>query len=96
VDRTVEEIVNSFVFNFQDPAQIVSRQMFYLSQGMPEDWLQQYVRGIQRVDPRAVRQVFRKHLDPEGMTILVLGNPEEFDLPLDVLGAVRIWEPRGR
>jgi zinc protease len=99
VDRAVSQIVNGFVFNFQDPAQIVSRQMFYLSQGLPEDWLERYIRGIQRVSPKDVQRVFQKYVDPEEMIILILGNPADFDLPLETLGKVQIWEvpgvPRG-
>jgi zinc protease len=95
VDRTVAQTVNSFVFNFQDPAQIVSRQMYYLARGLPSDWLQRYVEGIQRVEPAAVRRVFGEHANPDDMIILIVGNPEAFDEPLDVLGEVRIWEVAG-
>jgi zinc protease len=92
VDRIISQIVNSFVFNFQDPSQVVSRQIFYLAQELPEDWLERYVEGIQEVDPEDVQRAFRRHVRPEEMTILIVGNPEDFDLPLDVLGEVQIWE----
>jgi zinc protease len=95
VDRIIAQIVNSFVFNFQDPSQIVSRQMFYLAEGLQEDWLRQYVRGIQRVDPEAIRSVFRRYVDPDKMIILIVGNPDDFDLPPDVLGEVQIWQIGG-
>ena len=95
VDGIVSQMVNGFVFNFQDPSQIVSRQMFYLAQGLPEDWLEEYARGIQRVDRASVRNVFRRHMHPEDMTILIVGNPEDFDLPPEVLGDVRIWTVGG-
>jgi len=91
VDEVVSQIVNSFVFNFQDPAQIVSRQIYYLAQGLPEDWLERYVRGIQGVSPSSVQDVFRRYLDPDEMIILVVGDPSRFDLPLEVLGEVQIW-----
>jgi zinc protease len=92
VDRVISQIVNGFVFNFQDPSQIVSRQIFYLAQELPEDWLEQYVEGIQDVGPEDVQRAFRRHVRPEDMTILIVGNPEDFDLPPDVLGEVRIWD----
>jgi len=95
VQRAVNQIVNGFVFNFQDPAQILSRQMFYLSQGLPEDWLETYLHGIQEVSPGAVQGVFRRYVDPGEMTILIVGDPEAFDLPLETLGPVRIWEVKG-
>jgi zinc protease len=95
VDQVISQIVNSFVFNFQDPSQIVSRQMFYQSQELPEDWLEQYVRGIQRVDPDDVQRVFRRHVRPEKMVVLIVGDPESFDEPPETLGEVEIWEIRG-
>lgn len=95
VESAVKRIVNGFVFNFQDPAQILSRQMFYLSQGLPEDWLETYLEGVQEVSPRGVQRVFRRHVNPDQMTILILGNPDRFDLPPESLGPVQIWEPGG-
>ncbi|MFH1763172.1 MAG: pitrilysin family protein [Gemmatimonadota bacterium] len=95
VDQVIAQIVNGFVFNFQDPSQIVSRQMFYLSEGLPEDYLERFIRGIQRVDPEAVRSVFNRYVHPEEMIILIVGNPDDFDLPPDVLGEVQIWEIGG-
>jgi zinc protease len=95
VDRVVSQTVNSFVFNFQDPAQVVSRQMFYLAQDLPTDWLVRYVQGIQGVSPGDIQDAFRRHVRPQDMTILIVGDPESFDLPPDVLGEVEIWEVRG-
>jgi zinc protease len=95
VERAVNQIVNGFVFNFQEPSQILSRQMFYLSQGLPEDWLERYIEGIQKVSPRAVQRVFREHVHPKEMIILILGDPEHFDLPPEILGKVQIWEVKG-
>jgi len=91
----VDQAVNGFVFNFQDPAQVVSRQMLYLTRDMGADWLERYLEGIQDVLPDDVRDVFANHLRPEEMTILILGDPDTFELPPEVLGAVRIWEVEG-
>lgn len=91
VARAIDEIVNGFVFNFESPSQVVSRQMFYEAQDLPADWLERFVRGIQRVRPRDVHDVMREHLRPEEMIILILGNPVEFDLDPEVLGEVRLW-----
>lgn len=89
----VDQAVNGFVFNFETTGQIVSREMLYLSEDMPEDWLDRYLRGIQRVDPQAVREVFARYLRPGDMTILVVGDPTRFDEPLDVLGDVTVLDP---
>jgi predicted Zn-dependent peptidase len=95
VDRAVEEAVNGFVFNFDSPSQVISRRMFYDAVGLPADWLERYVRGIQRVRPDDVLRVFRRHVHPERLVILVVGDPERFDLPLETLGPVTVLEIDG-
>jgi zinc protease len=95
VRDAVDRIANGFVFNFETPDLIVSRQMFYLSQNLPLDWLQRFLVGVQSVTPAAVHDVFRKNLDPSGlddMVILIVGNPAAFDPGLEDLGPVRILE----
>ncbi|HET9948389.1 MAG TPA: pitrilysin family protein [Longimicrobiales bacterium] len=90
----IDRIVNGFVFNFESAAQIVARTMAYAAQGLPEDWLQRYVDGIQRVDPEDVRRVFAENLHPEQMTILVMGDPERMGVEaLASLGPVTTLEP---
>jgi len=74
IRTAVDGVVNGFVFNFESPAQIVSRVMLYLAEGLPEDWLERYARGIQRVTPEDVRRVFAEHVRPGEMTILVVGD----------------------
>ena len=90
----VDQIVNGFVFNFEDAAQIVSRRMVYLSADMPSDWLEQYLAGIQAVTPESVRAVFDEHLRPRDMTILVVGDPERIGWDaLRSLGPVTVLDP---
>ena len=96
VDRVISQLVNSFVFNFQDPSQIVSRQMFYLAQDLPGDWLERFVEEIQRVEPGDIQRAFGRHVRPEDMTILIVGDPDHFDFSPELLGDVRIWEPGTR
>jgi zinc protease len=95
IDRVVDQMVNGFVFNFQNPAQIVSRRMSYLAQGLPADWLEQFIREIQKVGPDDVHRAFRRHVNPDEMLILILGNPDRFDLPPETLGPVQIWQVGG-
>jgi zinc protease len=94
VQTTVDEIVNGFVFNFESPAQIVSRQMVYRAEEMPADWLEAYLAGIQAVTPQEVLDVMRREVHPDQMTILVVGNPAAFDQPLETLGPVTVLTPR--
>jgi predicted Zn-dependent peptidase len=88
----VSDFVNGFVFNFRDPSQILARQMYYQVHGMPENWLQLYLEGIQKVEADDVHRVFRRYLHPDEMTILVVGNPDRFEDPLESLGEVTVIE----
>ncbi|UCC27115.1 MAG: insulinase family protein [Gemmatimonadales bacterium] len=92
VATTIDESVNGFVFNFDSPGQIVARRMAYRAAGLSDDWLEDYLRGIQRVEPAHVRSVFRRHLRTEDMVILVVGDPEGMTEPLEALGPVTLVE----
>ncbi|MDT8340217.1 MAG: pitrilysin family protein [Longimicrobiales bacterium] len=95
VGTVVDETVNGWVFNFGSPAQIVSRHMAFRAAGLPDDWLEAYLRGLRAVTPEDVRSVFADHLRPEDMVILVVGDPEAMDSGLEALGPVRILGPDG-
>ena len=95
VSQVVDQIVNGFVFNFESPTEIVARRMLLMAEGLPEDWLERYLEGIQRVTPADIEEVFRRHLHPEEMVILVLGNTSAMDEPLERLGPVTALEVEG-
>ena len=80
-----ESILNSFVFNFADPGQIMSRIMTYIYFVYPEDFLQRYKNNVEKVTKADVLRVARKHLEPDRLTILAVGNDKDFDKPLTEL-----------
>lgn len=92
VDLTVDEVVNGFVFNFRTPLQIISRGMAYRAMGLPGDWLERYVRGIQQVTPQAVQDVLEREVDPARMVILLVGDTTRFDGSPAELGATTVLE----
>ena len=92
IERTVDEAVNGFVFNFRTPLQIITRGMAYRAMGLPGDWLERYVQGIQGVTPEAVLEVFRHEVDPARMTILLVGDTTRFDGSPSELGTVTVLE----
>ena len=54
--------------------------------GYPADFLQQYQKALAAVTRADVLRVAREHLRPADLTILVVGNPEDFLPPLEDLG----------
>lgn len=79
---------NSFVFDFETPAQIVGVQIGYVIDGLPPNWFDVYLRGVQAVTPEQVRQVAQRYLHPDGMVMVVVGKSSAFDRPLSALGSV--------
>lgn len=74
-----DAIINGFVFGFNSPIQVVARQVAYLADGFPEDWLTRYVAGVRGVDSVSVARVIRRHIDPHAFTILIVGDTTAFD-----------------
>jgi zinc protease len=81
--------LNSFVFNFEDKGQVVTRVLTYEYFGYPADFLQKTRAGIEKVTKADVLRVARTHLRPDAMQILVVGRPADFDATLSTLGTVR-------
>lgn len=88
VQLAIDNTVNAFVFAFQTPGAIVTRQMSYRVGGLPADWLERYVAGIQAVTPRAVHEVVRRHIRPQDWTIVIVGDTTKFDAPPETLAPV--------
>jgi zinc protease len=82
--------VNSFVFQFESPAQIVGQQLSYALDGLPANWFDVYLRGIQAVTPDQVRQVSQRYLHPDRLVVVVVGKPSAFDKALSELGQVTV------
>src|SRR3989442_10740419 len=74
--------VNSFVFQFQNAGQIVGQQLRYAVDGLPANWFDLYLKGIQAVTPDQVRQGSEKYLHPDRLITVVVGKSSPFDKPL--------------
>ena len=97
VQDAVDEISNGFIFNFQNPAQVISRQMFYLTQGLPLNWLSAYLEGIQQVSPKDIHNTFGEFIGEgnlDDMVTVVVGDPAIVEAGLKNLGPLYIIEPR--
>ncbi|WP_177176135.1 pitrilysin family protein [Trichormus sp. NMC-1] len=82
-----ESTLNSFVFNFQDPAQTLSRLMRYEYYGYPADFLFRYQKAVIATKAADVQRVARKYLQPENLVTLVVGNQTAIQPPLTELAA---------
>lgn len=80
-----DSTLNSFVFNFQDPAQTLSRLMRYEYYGYPKDFLSRYQKAVEATTAADVQRVARKYLQPENIVTLVVGNQNDIQPPLKQL-----------
>ena len=78
--------LNSFIFNFQDPAQTLSRLMRYEYYDYPQDFIFRYRQELEKITATDVQRVAQKYLQPEKMVTLVVGHQEAIQPPLSSLG----------
>jgi zinc protease len=83
-----DSILNSFVFNFQDPAQTLSRVMRYAYFGYPKDFIFKYQQGIKAATAADVQRVAQTYLKPDNFVTLVVGNSTAIQPPLTELSPV--------
>lgn len=80
-----DSVLNSFVFNFEDPAQTLSRLMRYEYYGYPADFIFRYQRGVEATTAADVQRVAKTYLKPEQLVTMVVGNTSAIKPPLTEL-----------
>lgn len=80
-----DSALNSFIFNFQDPAQTLSRLIRYEYYGYPSDFIFRYRRGVEATTIEDVQRVAQKYLQPDNIVTLVVGNSAAIQPPLTSL-----------
>ncbi len=85
LDNAKESILNSFVFNFQDPSQTLSRLMRYEYFDYPEDFIFEYQEQVQNTTREDILDVAQEYLQPDRLVTLVVGNVQAINPPLNSL-----------
>jgi zinc protease len=83
-----DAILNSFIFNLDSPEKILRERMAYEFYGYPQDYLEKFRLGVDKVTAADVARAASKYLHKEKLATLVVGNSGEFDKPLSSLGPV--------
>lgn len=97
---TKDQILNSAVFEYDSYEEILSQQISYEYQGLPQDAYQQYLNGVRGTTIEDVQRVAQEYLNPGQLEILVVGNAQEIGDQLQQFGDVNeidisIPEPGG-
>jgi predicted Zn-dependent peptidase len=88
LDLAKESIVNNFVFNYATSDQIVNAKAMLELTGFPPDQMKKDMEAYQAVTLDDCRRVAAKYLQPDNMVIVITGNKELFDGPMDSFGTV--------
>lgn len=88
VKKAKDDILNSFIFEFDSKEKVLAERMRYEFYGYPPDFLEKFRAGIEKVTRADVERVARKYLRPDKIAVLVVGNSKDFDGDLSKLGKV--------
>jgi zinc protease len=80
-----ESTLNSFVFNFATPSQVLSRLVGYEYHGYPRDFIFSYQKAIAAVTKADVLRVAKQYVKPEEFVVVAVGKPSEMKTPLSAL-----------
>jgi zinc protease len=87
--RAKDNILNSFIFEFDTPEKVLHEKMSYEFYHYPLDFLERYRSQVEKVTADDVLTVARKYVHKDKMPVLVVGNDADFDKPLSSLGPVK-------
>jgi len=85
LQRAKDGALNSFVFNFQNPDQTLSRLIRYEYYDYPTDFIFQFQRQVEAVTADDILAGAQANLQPDQLVTLVVGNQADIQPPLDNL-----------
>jgi zinc protease len=88
LSKAKDQVLNSFIFNYDSPEKTLNEQMTLAFYGYPSDFLEKYKTGIEKVTAADVSRVANKYVDPSKLAIIAVGNEPEITPKLNTLGAV--------
>ena len=81
-------ILNRSLFRFTSPAAIANRTASVSLLGLEPDYYEQYLENVQSITPEEVQAIAQQEMHPDQAVVLVVGNAEAFDRPLEEFGEV--------
>ncbi|MGI4827615.1 MAG: M16 family metallopeptidase [Janthinobacterium lividum] len=77
-----DQVLNSFIFNYDSPEKTLNEQVTLALYGYPSDFLEKYKSGVEHVTAADITRVANKYIDASKLAIVVVGNSSEFGSPL--------------
>ncbi len=85
--------INKFIFTFDNPAEIVNNLMYLEYNGYPSDHYKHYLDYYRKLTIEDINRVAMEYLKPDKISLVVVGNPETYEKPLDDFGQITNIEP---
>ena len=86
LQRAKESVQNQFVFNFEQPSDVLFRAGYFEAIGYPQDFLDRYQKGLEAVTAVSVLEAARRRVHPDQLVAVVVGKEKDFDAPLTSAG----------
>jgi zinc protease len=84
--RAKEQILNSFLFRYDTKEKVLNTRVQLEYYGYPENYLETYKSGIEKVTVADLERVAKQYVDPSKLDVLVVGNAKEIQPTLDTVG----------
>nr|MBN2277515.1 insulinase family protein [candidate division Zixibacteria bacterium] len=88
LDEAREATINRFIFNFDNSGEIINNMISLEFNGYPPDYYQRYLDYYRQVTMDDIKRVAIEYLKPDSLTLVVVGNPDDYDRSLDDFGQV--------
>jgi len=83
-------LAGSFVLGIETPAQVAQRVLIMAVNGLPSNYYDTYRDKILATTAEQVTEAVQRHLTPDKMAIVAVGNASKFSKDLGALGTVEI------
>jgi zinc protease len=93
--RAKDQIVKSYPARFATRANVAAQLAELAIFNLPDSYITEYTRRIASVTKEDVRRVARKYLDPQRLTIVVVGDRKTLQEPLAKLAPVEVRDLDG-
>jgi zinc protease len=93
--ETAGYIVGVFPYSLQTVGDITRRLETISVFGLPDDYYDHYLERIAAVTREEIREVARRHLDPERIAVVAVGPAEILEPQFEGVGPVTVWSPEG-
>jgi zinc protease len=84
--RAKDQILNSFLFRYDTRDKVLNARVQLEFYGYPENYLELYKAGIEKVTLADLERVAKQYVDPAKLDVLVVGNAKEIQPGLDAVG----------